>query len=96
MKSLTDAKDVCWSTATSQDLNKLPALREDVEGLRSDIAASRHLEGMLKRNGVSTRNNRLFASSLSQRRIQDSNDIEIILKDEIVPEGSEYSSAKCR
>lgn len=72
----------------TKDLNRLiTALREDVEGLRNDIATSRHLEGMLKRNRVSTKEiiDYLHPAYLNGR-IQDSNDIEIILQDEIVPE----------
>jgi hypothetical protein len=62
------------------------ALRPEIENLKSDIATTKHLEGMLKKNRITTEEIVKFLHpAYLDGRIIESNDIEEILADEIKP-----------
>lgn len=64
----------------------ITALRQDFEELKNDIATSRHLEGMLKHNRITTKEIiDILHPAFLAGRIKESNDIEKILEDEIKP-----------
>jgi len=70
-----------------KDLNVVvTAFLDDSENLKNDIATTKHLEGMLKRNRITTQEiiQYLHAAYLDGK-LKDSNDIEEILSNEIVP-----------
>ena len=61
-------------------------LREDLDDFRSDLTVTKHLEGMLKRNKVNTEEiiDYMHPAYL-QGKIQNSNDLQEILENEIIP-----------
>ena len=62
------------------------ALRENLDDLRSDLTVTKHLEEMLKRNRVSTEEIiEYMHPAYLEGRIQNSNDLEDILANEIIP-----------
>ena len=70
-----------------RDLDRLiTALREDGENLKNDIATTKHLEGMLKRNKITTNEiiEHLHPAYITGK-IMESNDIEDIFTEIIVP-----------
>ena len=70
-----------------RDLHRLvTVLRNDAENLKNDIATTRHLEGMHKRLRITTEEIiQYLHPAYLQGKITDSNDIEEILADRIVP-----------
>ena len=62
------------------------ALRPEIENLKSDIATTKHLDGMLKRNRITTQEIIDFLHpAYLDGKITESNDIEEILADKIKP-----------
>lgn len=70
-----------------KDLDRLiTVLREDIENLKNDIATTRHLEGMLKRNRITTKEIITYLHpAYLNGKIKESNDIEDILEGIIAP-----------
>ena len=70
-----------------RDLHRLvTVLRNDAENLKNDIATSRHLEGMHKRSRITTVEIiRYLHPAYLEGKITESNDIEDILTDLIIP-----------
>ena len=62
------------------------ALREDIENLKSDIAVTKHLEGMLKRGRVTTQEIiEYFHPEYMSGKINESNDLEDVFQNLIRP-----------
>ena len=70
-----------------RDLNRVvTALLDDITNLKNDIATTKHLEGMLKRNRITTEEIIQYLHPFYLHgKVRDSNDIEEILSSEVIP-----------